>query len=91
MRDRVSLRRDSLARRPVTRIEARIADYLAFGVPYVWMIDPAERRAWVYTKEGRREVSDALTTTNPALRIRLDEIFSALDEDLENQRAQRPV
>jgi Uma2 family endonuclease len=61
----------------------RIADYLAFGVPYVWMIDSLARKAWVYTTDGRREALDALTTSNPDLRIPLDQIFSALDEDLE--------
>ena len=67
----------------VTRVEARIGEYLAFGVPYVWMIDPRERKAWIYTSEGRREASEALTTAHPDLRIPLDELFGALDEDLE--------
>jgi Uma2 family endonuclease len=68
----------------VPRIESRIGEYLAFGVPYVWMIDPRARKAWVYSSDGRREVTDALTTSNPVLRVRLDEIFSALDEDVES-------
>jgi Uma2 family endonuclease len=66
-----------------TRIASRIADYLAFGVPYVWMIDPQECKAWIYTSEGRRQASEALMTARPDLRIRLDEIFSALDEDIQ--------
>ena len=47
------------------------------------MIDPRARKAWVYTSDGRREVTDALTTSNALLRVQLDEIFSALDEDVE--------
>src|SRR5215472_722136 len=29
----------------------RIADYLAFGVPEIWIIDPYEREAFVVTEE----------------------------------------
>ncbi len=37
------------------RLRARIDDYLGFGVPFVWVIDPEDRRGWVYTPEGARE------------------------------------
>jgi len=67
----------------MSRIEARIDDYLAFGVPYVWLVDPRRRKVWSYTQEGRREVADALRTSNPDLHIGVEEIFSALDEDVE--------
>ena len=32
--------------------QQRIDDYLAFGVGYVWVVDPATRRAWVYAKDA---------------------------------------
>lgn len=32
----------------IARINTRIQDYLAFGVPAVWLVDPEERRLWIY-------------------------------------------
>jgi hypothetical protein len=47
------------------------------GVPYVWLLDPATRRAYTATAaEGLREVkSGILKTENPALEMPLFEIF----------------
>ena len=39
-------------------MQGRIDDYLAFGIPCVWVIDPEQRRAWVHTVAGSREVRD---------------------------------
>ena len=64
-----------------SRFQQRIDDYLAFGVRYVWVIDPATRRAWVHTKDALQEAKDhVLRTENPALTVSLAEIFAALDE-----------
>ena len=61
-------------------MQEKIDDYLAFGVRYVWVIDPRTRRAWVYTQEGARESKDGiLRTENPAIELPLPEIFSALE------------
>ena len=46
-------------------IQDKIDDYLAFGVPCVWVIRTDTRRAWTYTKEGSREAKDAVLS-NPA-------------------------
>ena len=62
------------------RIQDKIDDYLNFGVPYVWVINPRKRRAWVHTKEGSREAGDILRTENPSFEIPLTEIFSGLDD-----------
>jgi Uma2 family endonuclease len=60
-------------------MEKRIADYLTFGVRYVWVIDPQERRAFVHTAEGRVESKDlVLRTDNPEVVLPLQEIFAAL-------------
>jgi Uma2 family endonuclease len=57
--------------------QAKIDDYLNFGVPYVWVINPRSRRAWIYTKDGVREVKDGLLCTeNPAFRVPLAEVFA---------------
>jgi Uma2 family endonuclease len=66
-----------------SRIQLKIDDYLAFGVRYVWLIDPRFRKAWNYTGEGKREPSEVLTTSEPRLTLSLDEVFSALDDDIE--------
>jgi len=64
-----------------SRVQQRIDDYLAFGVQYVWVIDPASRRAWVHTKDGVQEAKDhILRTENPALTVPLAEIFAGIDE-----------
>jgi len=57
-------------------MQERIDDYLAFGVPYVWVIHPRSRRAWVYTKTTITEAKDdVLRTESPALAVPLVEIF----------------
>ncbi|HEV2202107.1 MAG TPA: Clp protease N-terminal domain-containing protein [Bryobacteraceae bacterium] len=58
--------------------QRRIDDYLAVGVRYVWLLDPATKRAYAATSEtGLRELKDsALRTENPVLEIPLAEIFS---------------
>jgi Uma2 family endonuclease len=64
----------------MARTQARIDDYLKFGVAYVWVFNPENRRVWVYTTEGSREIKDGiLTTENPSLTVDLAEIFSELD------------
>lgn len=67
----------------MSRVEARIDDFLAFGVKYVWLVDPRRRKAWTYTSEGRRDAATVLSTSNPDLSLPLEEIFTALDEDVE--------
>jgi Uma2 family endonuclease len=62
----------------MSRMQERIDDYLAFGVEYVWVVDPQTRRAWVYRAEGMHEVHDGvLRTTNPDIEIPLAEVFAA--------------
>lgn len=56
----------------------RIDDYLDFGVPHVWLIDPALRRGFVCTREGLR-VETVLRTADPEIAVPLAEIFSVLD------------
>jgi Uma2 family endonuclease len=61
-----------------TRVERKVADYLAHGTAEVWVIYPETRRAWVYrgaadgaTRETEAIHSDLL----PGIEIRLDEIL----------------
>jgi Uma2 family endonuclease len=64
----------------LARIRKRIDDFLAFGVPHIWVIDAESRCAFTYTSEGLREVKDGiLRTSNPEIFLPLAEVF----EDLE--------
>jgi Uma2 family endonuclease len=59
----------------VCRTNERIADYLRFGVPYVWILDPQTHKAWRCTLGAMVEVSE-LRTENPAMRVPLEELFA---------------
>jgi Uma2 family endonuclease len=60
----------------VARTQQRIDDYLGFGVPFVWLINPSNRRAWVYTKDSVTEVKDGvLRTADPELAVPIAEVF----------------
>jgi Uma2 family endonuclease len=62
-------------------VQNRVDDYLKFGVPYVWVFDPFDRRAWTYSVDGSREVKDGvLRTENPAIEILLADVFAGLDD-----------
>lgn len=65
----------------MARMRRKIADYLAFGVAYVWVIDPESKQGQVYTSEGITEPKDGvLYTSNQEIRLSLPEIFAALSE-----------
>jgi Uma2 family endonuclease len=60
----------------VSQMNERIADYLRFGVPYVWLIDPLARRAFIYTAEKIEEVRDGiLRTRESGVQVPLDEVL----------------
>lgn len=63
------------------RTQSRIDDYLNFGVPYVWVFDPYNRRVWTYSTDCAKEVTDGLLRTeNPSIEISLPEVFAGLDD-----------
>jgi Uma2 family endonuclease len=65
----------------MSRVRKKIDEFLAFGVPYVWVIDPEARRADVYTASGFYEAKDGvLRTEDPAIEVPLAELFQALDD-----------
>jgi Uma2 family endonuclease len=65
----------------MSRMRIKIGDYLRFGVSYVWIIDPEERKADVYTPAGFYEAKDLiLRSEDPRIELSLSEIFRALDE-----------
>ena len=64
----------------IRRMQERIDDYLAFGVSYVWVIDPKTGRSWAYTNEGISELKDGVLRTRkqqgaPEIIVPLAELF----------------
>src|SRR5262249_52095478 len=54
------------------RVLAKVSDYLTFGVPYVWVIDPRRRKATVYTATDSSVPEDGiLRTQNPDIALPL--------------------
>ena len=54
----------------------KIDDYLNFGVPYVWIISPGDRKGYVVTSEGLFEAkSGVLETKDPAISVPLTVLF----------------
>ncbi len=57
-------------------LEDKIADYLSCGVGYIWVINPATKRAFIHTSEGMREAKDSvLRTASPMIELPLSELF----------------
>jgi Uma2 family endonuclease len=67
--------------RPAGRIvtapaQEKIDDYLAFGIPYVWVVNPRTGRGYVHTTEAAREAKDGiLRTADPATELPLYELL----------------
>jgi Uma2 family endonuclease len=58
----------------VPQTEDRIDDYLAMGVPFIWLIDPRNLdRAWIYEPGQRSKVCDRILTAGE-IRVPLNEL-----------------
>jgi Uma2 family endonuclease len=59
----------------MAEMQDRIDDYLAFGVRYVWLINPKSRRAWAYTKDAVQEARGGiLEAKDPNVQVALAEL-----------------
>lgn len=59
-------------------VQERIDDYLSFGVPNVWVVNPRTRRAFMHTPDGIQEAKDGvLRTQNPDIELPLAELEQA--------------
>ena len=57
-------------------LQEKIEDYLAFGVRFVWVVNPRTRRGYVHTAEGSRDAKDGvLRIDSPAIELPLAEVF----------------
>jgi Uma2 family endonuclease len=63
------------------RTAAKAAEYLAFGIENVWIIDPAARVAYRGTAHGLELVrTGEVSITDSPIRIVLDDLFAELDQ-----------
>jgi Uma2 family endonuclease len=60
----------------MSSVMERVEEYLAMGVPYVWVIDPWRQRGYECTINVIREPKDGvLRTQNPELSVPLVSLF----------------
>jgi Uma2 family endonuclease len=60
----------------MVRMTAKIQEYLSIGVEWVWVIDPEERAALVYSRQHPEGVAATmLSTENPGIQIPLESAF----------------
>jgi Uma2 family endonuclease len=53
----------------------RIQEYLDSASPFVWLIDPAERRAWGYRQNGIEEATSSVSLDGTDITVPSSEIF----------------
>jgi len=63
-------RRDTM-----TTIQEKLDDYLTFGVPHIWIVDPRRRKAFSYGPEGLVEIVDAFVAHAPQVVLPITELF----------------
>ena len=59
---------------------ARIADYCAAGIPYIWLIDPYKRRVMEADQSGIRLQADQVLSTPLVGEVDFAALFRELDE-----------
>lgn len=60
----------------ISKMNERIRDYLEFGVPAVWVVDPREKRIWIYRGSGLEEAAgNAVTVDGTNVTIPFSAIF----------------
>ncbi|MBV9294515.1 MAG: Uma2 family endonuclease [Acidobacteriaceae bacterium] len=60
----------------VSRLNERVRDYLDFGVPVVWVIDPVERRVWIYRTSGMEDATgEFIKLDDTTLEVPFSDIF----------------
>ena len=65
----------------MSEIQERVEDYLAMGVPAVWVIDPRRRRAYEVLPGGTLQPAlIELAVAETAIRVPVADIFAELDE-----------
>ena len=55
--------------------QQRIDDYLNFGIPHIWILDPALEKTWAATRGQLTEASGKLVVPNSEIYLPIPEIF----------------
>jgi Uma2 family endonuclease len=58
-----------------SRVNVRVREYLDFGVPLVWVVDPEEKKIWVYRSTGMEEAKDTVKLDGTAVELSFTAIF----------------
>lgn len=61
-------------------IQDRVEDYLAMGVPAVWVIDPRRRKAYIATDPGALYAAEVLTVPSSPISVRIADAFDELKQ-----------
>jgi Uma2 family endonuclease len=60
----------------VSQTNERVRDYLDFGVPVVWVVDPQARTLWIYRQTGiEQAVGLTLKLDGTSIEVPFSEIF----------------
>jgi Uma2 family endonuclease len=59
----------------MSRVNVRLKEFLDFGVPVVWLIDPEERRLWIYCPGSIEEVTGSVKLDGTSIEIPFSKIF----------------
>ena len=61
-------------------LQERFDDYLAMGVPNIWVLDPASRRGWRVSREGHLEALDGILRTGDGrVEMQIADLFASND------------
>jgi Uma2 family endonuclease len=61
-------------------VQDRVDDYLSFGVPFVWVVNPRTRRGWIYQPGRIAEAAGGiLSTTGPDIAVSLPDLYARID------------
>ena len=60
----------------VKDLQEKIGDYLAFGVPFIWVVDPESGEGHTHTPEGSRP---GLRTSSPDMELSREELLAIIN------------
>jgi Uma2 family endonuclease len=63
-----------------SRVESRLSNFRSFGVPNIWVVDPATRVGWDCS-DGNWVRKERLEVANSPIYLSLPELFRQIDED----------
>jgi len=60
----------------MVRMAPKVQEYLSIGVEWVWVVDPEEKSALIYSRQNPGgSLAEVLTTRNPEIQIPLARVF----------------